>query len=58
MSQLLAWPSYFVMWERPCAELKAMRVVNDKKLLQGLKAGDRVEITLTRERAISIQRAK
>jgi len=38
--------------------LKAMRVVNDKKLLQGLKAGDRVEITLTRERAISIQRAK
>ena len=38
--------------------MKAMRVVKDKKLLQGVKAGDRVEITLTRERAISIQRAK
>ena len=38
--------------------LKAMRLVNDKKLLQGIKAGDRVEITLTRERAVSIQRAK
>jgi len=38
--------------------MKAMRTVADKKLLQGIKPGDRVEVTLTRERAISIQRAK
>jgi Cu/Ag efflux protein CusF len=38
--------------------LKAVRAVTDKKLLQGIRKGDRVEITLTRERAVSIQRAK
>jgi len=38
--------------------LKATRAVADKKLLQGIKKGDRVEVTLTRERAVSIQRAK
>jgi Cu/Ag efflux protein CusF len=38
--------------------LKAMRAVADKKLLQGIRQGDRVEVTLTRERAVSIQRAK
>jgi hypothetical protein len=38
--------------------LKAVRAVSDKKLLQGVRQGDRVEITLTRERAVSIQRAK
>ena len=38
--------------------LKAMRTVADKKLLQGVRQGDRVEITLTRERAVSIQRAR
>ena len=38
--------------------LKAMRTVADKKLLQGIRQEDRVEITLTRERAVNIQRAK
>ena len=38
--------------------LKTMRTVADKKLLQGIRQGDRVEVTLTRERAVSIQRAK
>lgn len=35
-----------------------VRVVNDKKILEGLKAGDRVEVTLTKERAIHIERKK
>ena len=34
---------------------KAAHVVFDKKLLEGLRPGDRIEITLTRERAISVQ---
>lgn len=37
---------------------KMMRVVPDKKLLEGLRPGDRVEVTLTRERAISIEPAR
>ena len=37
---------------------KAMHVVFDKKLLEGLRPGDRIEITLTRERAISVQPAR
>jgi hypothetical protein len=32
------------------------RVVSDKRLLEGLRPGDRVEVTLTRERAIDIKR--
>ncbi len=36
----------------------AVRAVNDKRLLEGLHAGDRVEVTLTRERAISIERGR
>jgi len=34
---------------------KAMHVVFDKKLLDGLRPGDRIEVTLTRARAISVQ---
>jgi len=37
---------------------KMMRVVQDKKLLEGLHPGDRIEVTLTRERAISIEPAR
>jgi hypothetical protein len=37
---------------------QAVRVVNDKRLLEGLRPGDRVEVTLTRERAVDIQRKK
>jgi hypothetical protein len=37
---------------------KMMHVVPDKKLLEGLHPGDRIEVTLTRERAISIERAR
>jgi DNA replicative helicase MCM subunit Mcm2 (Cdc46/Mcm family) len=36
--------------------LRAARVVSDKRLLEGLRPGDRVEITLTRARAVDIQR--
>jgi hypothetical protein len=32
-----------------------MHVVQDKKLLDGLHVGDRIEVTLTRERALSIK---
>jgi hypothetical protein len=35
--------------------MRAVRGVNDKRLLEGLRVGDRIEITLTRERAVSIQ---
>lgn len=34
------------------------RVVSDKRLLNGLKSGDRVEVTMTRERAVHIERKK
>jgi hypothetical protein len=37
---------------------KMTRPVPDKKLVEGLHAGDRVEVTLTRARAISIQPAR
>ena len=32
--------------------------VQDKKLLEGLHVGDRIEVTLTRERALSINPAR
>jgi hypothetical protein len=38
--------------------LRAARGVTDKRLLEGLRPGDRVEITLTQERAVDIQRKK
>jgi hypothetical protein len=37
---------------------KMMHVVQDKRLLDGLHAGDRIEVTLTRERALSIDPAR
>jgi hypothetical protein len=43
---------------RTAGGLKAVRPVNDARLLKGLRPGDRVEVTLTRERAISITRAR
>jgi hypothetical protein len=38
--------------------LRGARSVTDKRLLEGLRPGDRVEITLTRERAVDIQRKR
>jgi hypothetical protein len=35
-----------------------MHAVQDKRLLEGLKAGDRVEVSLTRARAVSIEPAR
>jgi hypothetical protein len=35
-----------------------VRQVNEKQLLQGVKPGDRVEFTMTRERAVEIKRQK
>ena len=37
---------------------KLMRPVFDKRLLEGLHAGDRIEVTLTRERAVSVERVR
>jgi hypothetical protein len=37
---------------------KMMRIVQDKKLLEGLRPGDVVEVTLTRERALTIAPAR
>jgi hypothetical protein len=36
---------------------RGRRWVADRKLLQGIRKGDTVEVTLTRERAVSIERA-
>ena len=38
--------------------LKVIRPVNDKRLLAGLHVGDRIEVTLTRERAVSVERVR
>lgn len=37
---------------------KIVRSVIDKRILEGLRAGDRVEVTLTRARAVSIERGR
>jgi hypothetical protein len=37
---------------------KMVHVVQDKKLLEGVRPGDRIEVTLTRERAIGIEPAR
>ena len=37
---------------------KLMRSVTDKRLLEGLRVGDRIEVTLTRERAVSVERVR
>lgn len=37
---------------------RVRRAVTDNRLLEGIKAGDRVEITLTRERAVGIEKSR
>jgi Cu/Ag efflux protein CusF len=37
---------------------KLLRQVHDKRLLEGIRRGDRVEVTMTRERAVSIERGR
>jgi hypothetical protein len=37
---------------------RVVRAVTDKRLLDGVRPGDRVEVTLTRDRAISIERGR
>ena len=37
---------------------KVAHVVRDKSLLDGIRPGDRVEITQTRSRAVSIERGR
>lgn len=41
---------------RTSDDMVARRLVSDKKLLEGLRPGQRVEVTFTRERAVSIER--
>jgi hypothetical protein len=43
---------------RTAGGLRGARGVNDKRLLNDLHVGDRIEVTLTRERAVSIQPRK
>jgi hypothetical protein len=43
---------------RNAAGDKMMRVVSDPRLLKGLRPGDRVRVTVTRERAIQIDRRR
>ena len=38
--------------------LKVIRPLTDTRLLEGLHVGDRIEVTLTRERAVSIERVR
>jgi hypothetical protein len=35
---------------------RVVRAVTDKRLLEGVRPGDRVEVTLTRDRAVSVER--
>jgi len=37
---------------------KVIRPVQDKRLLEGLHVGDRIEVTFTRERAVSIEKVR
>ena len=37
---------------------KVLHPVADKRLLEGLRVGDQIEVTLTRARAVSIERAR
>ena len=41
---------------RTAEDTRTSRFVQDKRVLENLRAGDQIEITLTRERAISITR--
>jgi hypothetical protein len=47
-----------VVTYRTAGGLRGARGVNDKRLLNGLHVGDRIEVTLRRERAVSIQPRK
>jgi hypothetical protein len=51
-------PQGQVVTYRNASNLKMMKVVNDPALLKGLKPGDRVKVTMTRERAIQIERRR
>ena len=51
-------PQGQVVTYRNASGMKMMKVVNDPALVKGLKPGDRVKVTLTRERAIQIDRAR
>jgi len=37
---------------------RVVRAVTDKRLLEGVRPGDRIEVTLTRDRAVSIERGR
>jgi hypothetical protein len=41
---------------RTAEDTRGSRFVRDKRLLEGLRSGDQIEITLTRERAVKITR--
>ena len=43
---------------RTAGGMRGVRAVSDKGLLNGLHVGDRIEVTLTRERAVSLERRK
>lgn len=51
-------PQGQAMTYRTATGQKVMRVVHDKSLLRGLHPGDRIEVTLTRERAISVEKRR
>jgi hypothetical protein len=51
-------PQGQVVTYRNASNMKMMKVVNDPALLKGLKPGDTVKVTLTRERAIQIDRRR
>ena len=43
---------------RTAGGVRGVRGVSDKRLLDGLHVGDRIEVTLTRERAVSIEKRR
>jgi hypothetical protein len=47
----------FIMY-RGADGVKVLRGVSDKRLLEGLREGDRIQVTVTWERAVSIERAR
>ena len=48
----------YLLDEPDVVRKKIMRAVTDKRLLAGIRRGDRVEVTMTRERAVSIERGR
>ena len=49
-------PSGLAVTYRTHDNRRVIRAVSDKRLLDGVRSGDRIEITLTRQRAVSIER--